>query len=91
MTLPETSTAGVMSGQARVFIDPEPERGAHTGIRGLIVADALGVHTTDDCEWLMVDNDSTSDDWPMGTWDYLEKRQTVPWHRVHQIEWYGDE
>lgn len=74
-----------MNAYGRVYIGPEPERGAHAGYRGLIIIDACGVHITTNAEWLFVDNDEEG--WPMGEWEPVEMPQTIPWHRVHLIEW----
>lgn len=78
-------------GNARVYLWPEPDRGAHEGFRGYIVADELGVHLDSErTEHLAVDNDHPTEEWPMGDWMELEHDETVPWHRIHSISW-GDD
>lgn len=77
-----------MTGYARVYLGPEPEGGGpHPGIRGIITADAIGVHAPAECEWLMTDDGTT-------VWEsmalHTDMTTTVPWHRVYSIEWEAD-
>lgn len=71
----------------RVYLEPEPECGAHPGFRGLLHVDALGVHLDIGCEVLTVPPSEPGEPWPMGAWDYLDRPLLVPWHCVHTIEW----
>jgi hypothetical protein len=71
-------TAATRSGQARVYLHPEPASGPHPGYRGDITADVLGVHLQPDAE--LISNDDHG-------WDVLGIEITVPWARVNSIEW----
>jgi hypothetical protein len=73
----------------RVYLGSEPECGPHPGFRGPVRVDALGVHLDEDCEWLYIADEPAH--WPNSEWEPCERPQLVPWHRVHSIEWGGDE
>lgn len=92
MTPPSGTT---MSGQARVYFAPEPPdgEGHHPGVRGFIRADLLGIHLAPEVEWLYRTHDARGDvtgsEWePMSC--HTDATITLPWHRVHSIEWEAD-
>lgn len=66
-------------------------RGPHPGYRGVVMVDAMGVHLSDMCEFLMIGLDTEEGGWPTGTWEPVLKAMIVPWHRVDCVEWDEDE
>ncbi len=70
---------------ARVYLGPEPELGPHPGYQGLIIADALGVHIGEDCEYLHISDGPA--EWPDSDWVPVMAAVLLPWHRVHEVQW----
>lgn len=68
----------------RVYLGPSTG-GPHEGYKGLIEADALGVHIDVSCEYLLVDREGVESEWIP-----VEIPVLVPWHRVDSIEWRPD-
>lgn len=70
-------------GWARVYLGPEPVEGPHSGIRGYIVVDAIGVHAAAErTEWLRSEPGEERQQWFQ-----IERDVLMPWAGVDQIEW----
>jgi hypothetical protein len=75
-------------GPARVWIGPEPPRGAHSSYLGEVICSPLGVHVPAGSYFNHINLEEHEDErWPMGSYLEAEHDELVPWHRVHLVEW----
>ena len=77
------ATSGWRKG--RVYLEPEPEMGGHPGYRGLMRATNYGITMpAEGAEFMWVE----PGDYPNpDSWHPVEVACTVPWHRIHLVEW----
>lgn len=72
-------------GEATVFIGPEPEHGGHDNYKGVVHADACGVHVPIGAEFNSFDGGYPGD--PGHVQFALERGSLIPWHRIHEVCW----